>query len=75
MRSRLLLWDMCLFWSRRTIRFRQTSGSDNPELGIEALTQVVREVLEEVFEARIRGTSEMLQARYGCECFDVLIRA
>ncbi|KAH1030925.1 hypothetical protein J1N35_043099 [Gossypium stocksii] len=38
-----------------------TSGSDNPELGTEALTRVVREVLEIVFEARIRGTSETLQ--------------
>ncbi|KAH1114409.1 hypothetical protein J1N35_007787, partial [Gossypium stocksii] len=27
-----------------------TSGSDNLELGIEALTRLVREVLEDVFE-------------------------
>ncbi|KAH1130605.1 hypothetical protein J1N35_001983 [Gossypium stocksii] len=36
-------------------------ASDNPELGTEGLTQIVREVLEKVFEAR--GTSEPLQAR------------
>ncbi|KAH1108406.1 hypothetical protein J1N35_012174 [Gossypium stocksii] len=37
-----------------------TSGSNNLELGTEALTYVVREVLEKVFEARIMGTSETL---------------
>ncbi|KAK5784126.1 uncharacterized protein LOC128283727 [Gossypium arboreum] len=37
-----------------------TSGNYNSELGIEALTRVVREVLEKVFEAR---TEERLQAR------------
>ncbi|KAH1121818.1 hypothetical protein J1N35_004978 [Gossypium stocksii] len=31
-----------------------TSGGDNPELGTEALNRLVREVLEEVFEARIK---------------------
>ncbi|KAH1030312.1 hypothetical protein J1N35_046125 [Gossypium stocksii] len=31
-----------------------TLGSDNPELGTEALTWVVREVLEVVFEERIK---------------------
>ncbi|KAK5819424.1 hypothetical protein PVK06_024424 [Gossypium arboreum] len=41
-----------------------TSSSDNSELGTEALTQVVREVLEKVFEARLERTREMLQA--GC---------
>ncbi|KAK5811381.1 hypothetical protein PVK06_026710 [Gossypium arboreum] len=40
-----------------------TFGSDNPELGIEALTQLVREVLEGVFEAKMREISEMLQSR------------
>ncbi|KAH1098527.1 hypothetical protein J1N35_015448 [Gossypium stocksii] len=40
-----------------------TLGSDNPKLGTEAITLVVREVLERVFEARIRKTSETLQAR------------
>ncbi|KAH1055192.1 hypothetical protein J1N35_033257 [Gossypium stocksii] len=40
-----------------------TLSSNNPELGIEALTQVVKEVLEEVFEARIREISETFQAR------------
>ncbi|KAH1121747.1 hypothetical protein J1N35_004907 [Gossypium stocksii] len=35
-----------------------TLGSDNMELGAEALTLVVREVLEGVFEARIRETNE-----------------
>ncbi|KAH1031550.1 hypothetical protein J1N35_043724 [Gossypium stocksii] len=40
-----------------------TLGSYNPELGTEALTLVVREVLEGVFEARIRETSGTLQAR------------
>ncbi|KAH1031638.1 hypothetical protein J1N35_043812 [Gossypium stocksii] len=38
-------------------------GSDNPELGTEALIQLVKEVLEKVFEASIKGTSEMFQAR------------
>ncbi|KAK5794419.1 hypothetical protein PVK06_035644 [Gossypium arboreum] len=40
-----------------------TLGSDNPELGTEALTQLVREVLEEVFEARVKANGETLQAR------------
>ncbi|KAH1032705.1 hypothetical protein J1N35_044879 [Gossypium stocksii] len=40
-----------------------TSGSDNPELGFEALTRVVKKVLEEVFEGKIREISETLQAR------------
>ncbi|KAH1038574.1 hypothetical protein J1N35_040317, partial [Gossypium stocksii] len=40
-----------------------TAGSDNPKVGAEALTQIVREMLEGVFEARIRETSETLQAR------------
>ncbi|KAH1047036.1 hypothetical protein J1N35_037820 [Gossypium stocksii] len=35
-------------------------GSDNSELGTEALTRMVREVLKEVFKARIRETSEKL---------------
>ncbi|KAH1063790.1 hypothetical protein J1N35_028777 [Gossypium stocksii] len=39
-----------------------TSGSDNPELGIEALTWLVREVLEEVSEARIKANGETIQA-------------
>ncbi|KAH1114781.1 hypothetical protein J1N35_008159 [Gossypium stocksii] len=40
-----------------------TLGNDNLELGTKAQTLVVREVSEEVFEARIRETSETLQAR------------
>ncbi|KAH1056854.1 hypothetical protein J1N35_034919, partial [Gossypium stocksii] len=40
-----------------------TSGSDNPELGTEALTRLVREMLEEVFEAKVKVNSETLQAR------------
>ncbi|KAK5825718.1 hypothetical protein PVK06_020578 [Gossypium arboreum] len=40
-----------------------TSGSNNLELGIEALTRLVREVLEKEFEARIKETSETLQDR------------
>ncbi|KAK5826010.1 hypothetical protein PVK06_020913 [Gossypium arboreum] len=40
-----------------------TSGTDNLERGIEVLTWVAREVLEEVLEARIRETIETLQAR------------
>ncbi|KAK5839505.1 hypothetical protein PVK06_008302 [Gossypium arboreum] len=40
-----------------------TSGGDNPEHGTEALTQLVREVLEEVFEAIVKEIGEMLQAR------------
>ncbi|KAH1113970.1 hypothetical protein J1N35_007348 [Gossypium stocksii] len=40
-----------------------TFGSDNTELGSEALTQLVREVLEEVFEARVKEMGEMLQTR------------
>ncbi|KAH1048239.1 hypothetical protein J1N35_039023 [Gossypium stocksii] len=42
---------------------KPTSGSDNPELGTEALTRIVKKVLEEMFEVRIRGISETLQAR------------
>ncbi|KAH1114205.1 hypothetical protein J1N35_007583 [Gossypium stocksii] len=40
-----------------------TSGNDNPELGTKALTRLVREVLEEVIEARVRANGETLQAR------------
>ncbi|KAH1040067.1 hypothetical protein J1N35_041810 [Gossypium stocksii] len=42
-----------------------TLGSDNPELGTEALTQVVREVLEKVFEANLERNRESVQGR--CE--------
>ncbi|KAH1098064.1 hypothetical protein J1N35_014985 [Gossypium stocksii] len=35
-----------------------TSGSDNPDLGTEALTRLVREMLEEVFEARVKANAE-----------------
>ncbi|KAK5802971.1 hypothetical protein PVK06_030606 [Gossypium arboreum] len=37
-----------------------TSGNNNPELGTEALTQLVREVLEGVFEARVKAYGETL---------------
>ncbi|KAK5819128.1 hypothetical protein PVK06_024089 [Gossypium arboreum] len=37
-----------------------TLGRENLELGTEALTWVVREVLDKVFEARINETSDML---------------
>ncbi|KAK5775712.1 hypothetical protein PVK06_043644 [Gossypium arboreum] len=40
-----------------------TSGNNNLKLGTEALTQLVREVLEEVFEARVKAYGETLQAR------------
>ncbi|KAH1121569.1 hypothetical protein J1N35_004729, partial [Gossypium stocksii] len=33
------------------------------EVGIEALTRVAREVLEKVFEARLKKTKEMVQGR------------
>ncbi|KAK5838966.1 hypothetical protein PVK06_007716 [Gossypium arboreum] len=38
-------------------------GSDNPEVGTEALTRVVREVLEKVFKASLEKTREMVQGR------------
>ncbi|KAK5819546.1 hypothetical protein PVK06_024554 [Gossypium arboreum] len=44
-----------------------TSGNNNSELGTEALIQLVREVLEEVFEARVKAYGESLQARH-LEC-------
>ncbi|KAK5839408.1 hypothetical protein PVK06_008191 [Gossypium arboreum] len=40
-----------------------TSGNNNPKLGTEALTWLVREVLEEVFEARVKAYGETLQVR------------
>ncbi|KAH1064152.1 hypothetical protein J1N35_029139, partial [Gossypium stocksii] len=40
-----------------------TSGSDNLEISTEALTRMIREVLEEVFEARLKVNGETLQAR------------
>ncbi|KAK5775464.1 hypothetical protein PVK06_043359 [Gossypium arboreum] len=40
-----------------------TSGNNNLELGMEALTRLVRKVLEEVFEARVKANGETLQAR------------
>ncbi|KAK5772401.1 hypothetical protein PVK06_048689 [Gossypium arboreum] len=46
-----------------------TLGSSNPELSIETLTWVVREVLEKVFEAKVREASETLQARCGFQTF------
>ncbi|KAH1031660.1 hypothetical protein J1N35_043834 [Gossypium stocksii] len=44
-----------------------TSGSDNPELGIEALTRLVKEVPEEVFKAKIKANGGTVQAR-SVEC-------
>ncbi|KAH1056462.1 hypothetical protein J1N35_034527 [Gossypium stocksii] len=41
-----------------------TSDANNPELGAEALTRLVREALVEVFEARVKKMSETLQS--GC---------
>ncbi|KAH1083229.1 hypothetical protein J1N35_022990 [Gossypium stocksii] len=38
-------------------------GIDNPKLDTEALTWVVKEVLERVLEVRIKGTSETFQVR------------
>ncbi|KAK5845774.1 hypothetical protein PVK06_001996 [Gossypium arboreum] len=40
-----------------------TSGNNNPELGTEALIRLVKEVLEEVFEARVKAYGGALQAR------------
>ncbi|KAK5785566.1 hypothetical protein PVK06_040162 [Gossypium arboreum] len=41
-----------------------TSGNNNPKLGTKALIWLVREVLEEVFEARVKTYGETLQARH-----------
>ncbi|KAH1121357.1 hypothetical protein J1N35_004517 [Gossypium stocksii] len=38
------------------------ASSDDPEVGTEALTQIVREVLEKVFEASLERTRWMVQA-------------
>ncbi|KAK5771577.1 hypothetical protein PVK06_047798 [Gossypium arboreum] len=44
-----------------------TSGSDNSELGIEALAELVRKVVEEVLDTKIKEIRETLQV--GClEC-------
>ncbi|KAH1122145.1 hypothetical protein J1N35_005305, partial [Gossypium stocksii] len=40
-----------------------TSGADNLDLSTEALTGLVREVLKEVFEARVKELGETLQTR------------
>ncbi|KAK5836014.1 hypothetical protein PVK06_011751 [Gossypium arboreum] len=40
-----------------------TSGNNNPEVGMEALTRLVREMQEEVFKARIKAYGETLQAK------------
>ncbi|KAH1107689.1 hypothetical protein J1N35_011457, partial [Gossypium stocksii] len=40
-----------------------TPGGDNPVVGTEALTRVVRDVLEKVFEARLERNRELDQAR------------
>ncbi|KAH1107045.1 hypothetical protein J1N35_010813, partial [Gossypium stocksii] len=40
-----------------------TSGRNNPELGTEELTRLVREVLEEFFETRVKANGVTLQAR------------
>ncbi|KAH1113572.1 hypothetical protein J1N35_006950 [Gossypium stocksii] len=42
-----------------------TLGSDNPELGTEALTRVVREMLEKVFETSLERNGDSVQG--GCE--------
>ncbi|KAK5825279.1 hypothetical protein PVK06_020093 [Gossypium arboreum] len=42
-----------------------TLDSDNPELGTEALTRVVREVLEKAFKAGLEQNKELVQG--GCE--------
>ncbi|KAH1031441.1 hypothetical protein J1N35_043615 [Gossypium stocksii] len=39
------------------------SGSDNPEVGTKVLTQVVREVLEKVFEASLGRNKELVQGK------------
>ncbi|KAK5785580.1 hypothetical protein PVK06_040179 [Gossypium arboreum] len=44
-----------------------TSSNNNPELGTEALIQLVREVLKEMFEARVKAYGKTLQARH-LEC-------
>ena len=44
-----------------------TSGNSNPELGTESLIRLVREMLEELFETRVKAYGEILQARH-LEC-------
>ncbi|KAH1121388.1 hypothetical protein J1N35_004548 [Gossypium stocksii] len=38
-----------------------TTGSNNPEVGTEALSRVVREVLEKVFKASLERIREIVQ--------------
>ncbi|KAH1031481.1 hypothetical protein J1N35_043655 [Gossypium stocksii] len=40
-----------------------TSGSDNSELGTEALAELVRKVVEKVLETKVKDIRETLQAR------------
>lgn len=44
-----------------------TSSSENPEVGIEALTWVVREVLKKVVVASLERNKELVQSR-GVDC-------
>ncbi|KAH1097884.1 hypothetical protein J1N35_014805 [Gossypium stocksii] len=40
-----------------------TSGSSNSELGTKALAELLRKVVEEVLETKVKEIREMLQAR------------
>ncbi|KAH1031621.1 hypothetical protein J1N35_043795 [Gossypium stocksii] len=40
-----------------------TSGTSNPELGTKALARLIREVVEEVLETKVKEISETFQAR------------
>ncbi|KAH1091547.1 hypothetical protein J1N35_018804 [Gossypium stocksii] len=51
-----------------------TSNSDNLELSTEALTQVVKEVLEKVFEAGLERTSELFQASENVSLLYLVVR-
>ncbi|KAH1073163.1 hypothetical protein J1N35_025491, partial [Gossypium stocksii] len=41
-----------------------TSGSDNPKLGTKALVEVIRKMVEEVLDTKVKEIRETLQA--GC---------
>ncbi|KAH1056803.1 hypothetical protein J1N35_034868 [Gossypium stocksii] len=50
-------------WETKVKVSPPTAGNDNPKLGTDALTRLVRKVLEVVFEPRVKANDETIQAR------------
>ncbi|KAH1072998.1 hypothetical protein J1N35_025326 [Gossypium stocksii] len=55
---------MCVYLGVESQCCSPALSSDDPKVGIEALTRVVREVLEKVFEASLERIGEMVQGGF-----------